>query len=536
MKLFKTIFSLAALILAALLYAVNIWFGPLNLDEGWYLYAAQSFALGELPYRDFFFTQAPMLPVVYGKLSSLWSGGGVLGGRVFTSVIGLIAAVLAGGMAAGAVSEKKRFAAVATAFLLLGCNLYHSYFTTIPKTYALASLFVVLGFGALAGLSSVRETTEREGWSKVQRCKYIWFSAMSSGFFLALAAATRLSLGALLLVVGIYLLASFKRTGLAWLAFGIGGLAGLALTLLPFILAAPEAFVFANLFHGGRETGGLIFAMGSLARLVRSYLPVVLLCLAVIIPLIRKYSSKERVDLWYPFLLISAFAVTLFIHLSSPFPYDDYNTPIMPLIAVAASVVFWKLFDFDERTERQILTLFLICSVAFIGASPNLESLFVIRKDRFWVETKKKPDIVLLREVGTMIAAQTDVKDTILTQDTYIAVEAGRRVPKGFEMGPFGYFPGVDDEKAKAMKVLNEHLFIDVVVSDSSPVAALSGYAFSMQAPDMAKIAPDTREMFFNAVKSKYGRAEVIPNFGQEHTELTILSSPWVSIQLRIEN
>ncbi|MBP8656293.1 MAG: hypothetical protein KBI43_07630, partial [Kiritimatiellae bacterium] len=47
------------------LAGLNLWMGELNQDEGWYLYAAKQMGEGLWPYRDFAFTQAPMLPLVY---------------------------------------------------------------------------------------------------------------------------------------------------------------------------------------------------------------------------------------------------------------------------------------------------------------------------------------------------------------------------------------------------------------------------------------------------------------------------------------
>ena len=95
MKSFTKFLIAGAFGLTIVLYAVNIFLGPLNLDEGWYLYAAKSYALGERPYQDFFFTQAPLLPAIYGFLSPLWSSNGVLGGRILSAIFGLLSAILA---------------------------------------------------------------------------------------------------------------------------------------------------------------------------------------------------------------------------------------------------------------------------------------------------------------------------------------------------------------------------------------------------------------------------------------------------------
>ena len=55
------IFSVVA---AAILAVAAVWLGALNQDEGWYLYAANLVSEGKMLYRDFFYTQGPLLPLV----------------------------------------------------------------------------------------------------------------------------------------------------------------------------------------------------------------------------------------------------------------------------------------------------------------------------------------------------------------------------------------------------------------------------------------------------------------------------------------
>ncbi len=53
-------------ILAALVvYAVALWFGEVNQDEGWYLYAGRLVAQGKRPFLDFASTQGPVMAYVY---------------------------------------------------------------------------------------------------------------------------------------------------------------------------------------------------------------------------------------------------------------------------------------------------------------------------------------------------------------------------------------------------------------------------------------------------------------------------------------
>ena len=63
---------LFAAVLAVCAAVLAVWFGGLNQDEGWYLYAAQMVRAGKLPYRDFFYTQGPTMPFVYAVLAPVW--------------------------------------------------------------------------------------------------------------------------------------------------------------------------------------------------------------------------------------------------------------------------------------------------------------------------------------------------------------------------------------------------------------------------------------------------------------------------------
>ena len=63
--------ALAGFAFAVLAFAA-VWLGGLNQDEGWYLYAARLVGEGKLPYRDFFFTQGPVLPFIYSVLPVLF--------------------------------------------------------------------------------------------------------------------------------------------------------------------------------------------------------------------------------------------------------------------------------------------------------------------------------------------------------------------------------------------------------------------------------------------------------------------------------
>ena len=116
---------LAAGALLCLAFAA-VWFGGLNQDEGWYLYAAQMVRAGHLPYRDFFYTQGPAMPFVYSVLAPVWGRGsplqGILGGRIVTLVLGLVGVGCAVALARRLVPPARRSAASLAVFALLGVD------------------------------------------------------------------------------------------------------------------------------------------------------------------------------------------------------------------------------------------------------------------------------------------------------------------------------------------------------------------------------------------------------------------------------
>ncbi|HBO98522.1 MAG TPA: hypothetical protein DD637_01600, partial [Verrucomicrobia bacterium] len=189
-------FAIAALFAYLALAGAAIWMGALNQDEGWYLYAARLVREGEMPYRDFFFTQAPLLPIVYSAFTGLFKG--ILGGRLLTAAFGLLGILTAVRLVQELVPREKRGVSGLLVAFLLGSNLYHVYYTALPKTYALAGIFVLTGYlFLLLGLKKDFSIGKN-------------VLMFLSGTALLFAAGTRISLGALLIVVSVGLLFAFR--------------------------------------------------------------------------------------------------------------------------------------------------------------------------------------------------------------------------------------------------------------------------------------------------------------------------------------
>ena len=444
------------------LSAFALWFGGLNQDEGWYLYAAKLVSEGRMPYRDFAFTQGPVLPYFYSFFTSLYYPFGLLGGRIFTLVLGSLSILCCLGVA------KKLGGSLLICFLLLACNLYHLYYLSIPKTYALTALFLSAGVWMFL----------------IDR----WWSIALAAALLSLATGTRISFGLTLAVCGCYLL--YRREWLKAVIFALVGFAVLALIFGPFLIdpQAREGLIAAQSYHALRSGGGLMMVAGSLSRLSRYYaLTFLLLAFTLATPAGRVCHSVTAVIV-APVFLFQLFA---------PCPYEDYQVPLMGLLAAVASCAQFS----------SLPTFLLAGLLAF--SNPLIEKWMSNGQDRFWPIMKVQSELSQLRSVAREINALDPGGSLLLTQDTYLAVETNRHVPTGLEMGPFSILSS--DEWRALLEIT------------PCNVAALSGYTFAVNPPKCDKRPLDEQLEFWQILKKRYDLKDQIDYFGQQATTLLIL-------------
>ncbi len=497
MKVSKA-YPVLGLLAFVVLGTAAVWMGGLNQDEGWYLYAANLVSEGKVLYRDFFYTQGPMMPIVYSAFTEVWRTFGLLGARIFTLVIGAVGIIFAVALARRLVPGECRSKAAMAVFLLLGCNLYHLYYLTIPKTYALASLFVLMGFYLLS--------------FALDRCPPV---AILSALSLAFAAGARISLGALLCVTGLYLLWTRRWKTLGW--FCLGGFGGLALVYGPFLLdeGSRAGLLAAQRYHAARGGFDLVWTVGSLSRLVRWYLPVFIVLglgwgMKTGGEVERKGGGGGEVGQRNRLLLFSFLAVFA-VQMLAPFPYEDYQVPIMGLLAVYAVVTFVENINTPLSTSTSSLHLLLVLGLSFANSfgSPLLEKWSVNGQDRFWSLKKPQTEMAQLREVAREIELLDPEGKMLLTQDLYLAVETNRKVPDGLEMGPFAMLS--DDEWKSLLEM------------ERCPIAALSGYAFAIEPPECNERPLERQLAYWNIVKRNYDLEFKEDSFGQGATPLLVL-------------
>ena len=509
----RSVLTLATIAVMLVLSFLNLHHGDLNQDEGWYLVAARSVSEGKLPYRDFAYTQAPLLPFVYAPFTPWVRENGVMAGRMITQCFGWLAVFLAALLAAR-LSPGRRGSAFVFALMLAGINVFQSYYTTVVKTYGLCA--ALLAAGLLIG-----SWLDRRGR---------WWVAPLVGIVLALAAGARISAGLGLPVFGLYLLWRRRQLGdLAWFTFGLGGLAGLAAVFLPLYLAAPDGLVFGLVeYHAGRVAENpMVLKAGFLSRLAQDYF-VAFAALAAIAVIWFWDWDRLRVDpeeteagpRGFGWMLAVLLVAVSGLHLAAAFPYDDYQAIVFPLFAALLAVPLARLH------ELWVLPLVFLLATASAFSSPINQDWFVRGRDRVWWKNKETADLALLRDtadrVRELAAGSGDTNAVLLTQDAYLAIEADLPLPPGLEMGPFSYYPDLRDEEAATLHLHNRSSLSNLLSTTEAPVAALSGYSLSIGCPEVEELPEEERQALRALIEARYEPAFEVPHFGQGHTTLEV--------------
>jgi hypothetical protein len=135
---------------------------------------------------------------------------------------------------------------------------------------------------------------------------------------------------------------------------------------------------------------------------------------------------------------------------------------------------------------------------------------------------KNETQLQKLHSVSSWISERLGRNDVLLTQDTYLAVEAGCRVPKGMEMGSFSYFPAMSRARAEKLHVLNRELLLELLDQTEAPIAAFSGYGLAIQSPQISELPENERRSLWDKVEKRYEQILEVPDFGQAFTTLHI--------------
>jgi hypothetical protein len=286
----------------------------MNSDEGFYAIAARSVWQGDLPYRDFGHTQMPLLPYINGLMMQ-FTGFGLFEQRAINGLWGAITLALA------AIWLSRR----TNVYWALGLIAFFSlsapwmYFIHLGKTYAFTGLAAV---AALWVYTDMAPSVKKVGGLALLGTLGIGCRLPSAPYFALLWFAAALEL---------------PRDSRKDLLKAAGySLLWPAILILPFYLAAPEAAFFWTFdFH----RISLLPRTSHVAWwLIAALAPALWLGLAggLLHAVVRRKLPGHR-DL----VVVAATLATFATNLLPRGAFDEYGVPLLPPLALAASVALW---------------------------------------------------------------------------------------------------------------------------------------------------------------------------------------------------
>ena len=419
---------LGLIVVAYLAFALPVVFwGRLTADEGWYLLASVNVAEGLRPYRDFLFTQTPLLPYVYGAILST-VGASLVAARFVSMLFGL------GGLLCAMAAIQRRvgtFAAVLGGTILV-LDLAVAFDASVLKTQSLTLLFG--GLAILFASGSGR-----------------WFEIVGSVAAMTLAVLTRLSMAPALVCFYVYWIAAGSaRRGIAWVAAAAS--VGVLAVSAGFFWAGGNAFFGVYDFHlayfAGMPTDGK-FLWFFVKGFVANQMPVIVAGLSAFGLLIWRWkkfgiaSSPWAADVRLLALLLASYLSTTILHATRTVTYPTYQTSNVLFLIAFAGIVLGRLGSSKPRRQAAMMAAAVLIGLAGMP----------------WQEY-----VVNLRGVGApgKVAEATAKLNLlpkgngqILTLAPELAVSTRLNLLPGYEMGAFSYFPRLDDARAEQLRVVN---------------------------------------------------------------------------------
>lgn len=472
-------------------------FRLVNLDEGWYLWAAKEVFSGRRLYGDFAYTQTPLLPYIYG-LAQLLLGQGLLAGRALTAAFGFAAAVLSAATArriAGPWAGVGALLFLLTTFLAITAYGY-------TATYGLTSLLLAAAFYLAARMQPGSRRT-----LLVAGC-------------LALATAGRLSAVVVFLPLGAYLILTAPggrrlRTGIELVA---AALLLLALLLGPFALTSGPQMIYDIFgFHMDRMTPEWRTALlvTTLRETLRDFtVPVMVYLLAVADlsgRILRRRGDRRDALKQHGLELALAAAVALLFlaHLVPRTAMSYYSALQTPLIAIlfGALAVRWL------RGSRPWLAGAVLASLLVVQVVTQ------VRAVRFYDLTAWPPvnQVEIVRTAAAKLKQSVPPDGQVLTLDPHLALEAGLDIPPGYEMSIFSYRPTWTTEQAQQYRVVNN----DLLLSDLN--RGVDAVALTQFDEDLLY---GDRDALFAALIDNYRLAASVPGFDPFRNDLRIYLPP----------
>jgi len=461
-KKITVVFVLAVLVALAVL---QIWFRPIDRDEGFWLYTAWRLASGELPYRDFALPHLPLAPLYYAA-GVKGFGPSLYGARALNVALFLLASAL---LAVATARRAGGFAGFAAAVLFTSSSLALTWLVP-AKAYAPA-------VAPLAAAVAV--------WIWPGRAETIgWVRAAAVGALLGLAAAARLTLAVTLAAAALgvwFAVPGPAGRRLRLVVATCFGFLAVSPLLLYFRAAAGEAFTFNvwgihRLFleapAGGRGAAAL--------SLLLPPDPAILVVMAVV----ALAAANSRI--WvFP---VTAGAAILLANFAPGTSQQQYFVPAVAALAPAAGAGAAALYR-----KRKWVAAAVVALAALVGAArPAAKVAF----DRAHKELVGPAEVYA---ASRLLAENSAPDETVFTAWPGYAALARRRVMADWELGYFTHRIG---ERLSAADRRRYHL---ATYEETAALLAAGDVRLVLDGVDTPEELRPVIERYFEPVESQRG-------------------------------
>ena len=334
-------------------FADHFFSVPIDFDEGVYFAASLLIKKGLLPYRDFDFAHPPAIAWLFALFNSVLSTASVASSfaqaKVTMCVLGSLSALMIWHIFT-------RFSALVSG--IIASLLYLSYPEAIVADRGIF-LEPLVNFCALLALLMVVQPLiiERENESEDWTTWHSW-RWMAAGLIMALALSVKLT--AAVWLPGFFFLAP-KQSRFPALAYAVtGGVVGLLLFMVPWVLLDPHKFFDGVIdFQLTRLPDGDIYVAQRIASIFRDQHLTINLLSGLAICGYRTIPKHRK-----PFFLavVTTTALTLLLLLKAKAYWSSYNTQLAVPLSLLAGFVVYPLDLFIQRIPSFRWPIFVILS------------------------------------------------------------------------------------------------------------------------------------------------------------------------------
>lgn len=419
--------------------AVYGFWGQINADEGWYLYASKLVYTGLHPYKDFAFTQTPLLPYVYGLPQIIFFQSIHLG-RITSIVFSTIAFILS-------ITIAKNFGGktAATITALLGATFtYGIYYQSIVKTYSLTTFFFMSAFFVLS--------------AKPQYALKFMFAVI----FVLLASFTRLS--AVFFAIPVIVYAFISSSSRGKLMISAACLFVLA-CFLSFVLHNADSALWGLILHHSMQWGNLTI-MEQVSQILSFRIPALIIVFLFYIILwgtLTFTSLKQAKNSNKPFFTLLTVKIGLLLfaipNLISGGFYTEYFVPFVFVSFPITGIAYAKTYPNQGKYLKAFINLALIFAMV-LG--------FIRGGDTFIDTSGGSSPIEEIRKVARIVSKNSDPSDKIFVLEAlWLVIESNRQVLPNMTMAQFSYYDA-ETIQAKRLHLVNSQMIFDYI-KDKTP-------------------------------------------------------------------